>query len=264
MPFKKFKGGKLPPVHKADHVSLSDFLDKATVWPSVPAKGWEFAVNPASWGMLGNDLWGDCTCAGIYHLLQAQSANTGNPLTGTTEQALALYSEVTGFDPNAGPSGNNPTDNGAVLTDILTAVQKNGLEMTDATGKVVTVEIVGWAALDITSLPQTRYAAYTFGGTYEGYNLPEQCEQDTTNWNFAPGLPIAGGHCVPRPGQGADGGPLISWGMRIPSSNGFAMSYRDEGYVVISKIWLNAQGQSPVGLDLNSLVAAMQKFGAIQ
>jgi hypothetical protein len=186
------------------------------------------------------------------HLIQGQSSNTGNPLTATTAQALALYSAVTGFDPND-PS----TDQGTVLTDLLTYIQKNGVEMNNSTGKPVTVEVVGSASLDISSVAQMRYAAYTFGGNYLGINCPEQCEQDTSNWNFAPGLPIAGGHCIPQEGEGGAGGKIVSWGMVIPCSNGFLLSYLEEGYVVITKAWLNAQGKSPTGLDLNSLVAAM-------
>jgi hypothetical protein len=207
--------------------------------------------------MLGNDQWGDCAEAGILHLIQAQSVNTGNPLSATTDQALALYSAVTGFDPNAGPSGNNPTDNGTALTDLLTYVKANGVEMTDSTGKTVTVEIVGSASLDISSVGQMRYAAYTFGGNYLGINCPEQCVDDTDNWNFAPGLPIAGGHCISEEGEGAAGGKIVSWGMVIPASLGFLLSYLEEGYVICSKAWVNAQDKSPTGLDLNGLLAAM-------
>ena len=91
------KFGRLPVKRLLKMPSLGDFLDKATTWPAVPPQGWENAVDPATWGMLGNDQYGDCACAGILHLIQGQSANTGNPLTGTTRQALALYSGVTGF-----------------------------------------------------------------------------------------------------------------------------------------------------------------------
>jgi len=263
MPFNRFKGGKKSPVHKPWHVALSDHLDRAATWPPVPAKGWEYAVDPSAWGMLGNvpdpanppqipDGVGDCGPAGILHLIQGQSANTGNPLTATTAQALALYSAVTGFnvnDPNS--------DQGTVLTDLLTYIQSNGVEMTDATGKTATVEVEGWASLDITSSALLRYAAYTFGGSYLGIQCPQQCEDDTTNWNFAPGLPPAGGHCIPQEGQGAAGGKIVSWGMVIPCSIGFLSAYLDEGYIVVTKAWLNAQQKSPTGLDLNGLVAAM-------
>ena len=252
------KFGRKAPRRLLSMPALGDFLDKAISWPSVPAQGWENAVNPSLWGILGNDLWGCCAESGILHLIQGQSSNTGAPLSATTDQALALYSAVTGFNQSAGPSGSNPTDQGTALTDLLTYIQKNGVEMTDATGKTVTVEVIGSASLDISSVAQMRYAAYTFGGNYLGINCPQQCETETSNWNFASGLPIAGGHCIPQEGEGAAGGKIVSWGMVIPVSTGFMLGYLEEAYCVITKSWLNAQGQSPTGLDLNGLVAAMQ------
>ena len=50
--------------------------------------------------------------------------------------------------------------------------------------------------------------------------------------------------------------------MVIPASTGFLISYLEEAYIVITKAWLNAQGKSPTGLDLNSLVAAMKGLTA--
>lgn len=250
-----YKLGKLAPKRLLKMTSLGDFLGLATVWPVVPPQGWEAAVEPDAWGVLGNDQYGDCACAGIMHLIQAQSANAGNPLHSTTDQTLALYSAVTGFNPD-----DPNTDQGTVLTDLLTYIQKNGLEMTDATGKVVTVEIVGSASLDITSIAQMRYATYLFGGTYLGIGCPNECESDTDNWNFPAGLPLAGGHCITRVGEGSQGGQIISWGMRIPFSNAFWTGYGDEAYCVLTKSWLNAQQKSPSGLDLDGLVSAMKSL----
>ena len=153
------------------------------------------------------------------------------------------------------------TDNGTVLTDLLTYIQKNGVEMTDATGKQVTVEVVGSAALDISSVQQRRYATYVFGGSYLGINCPAEAEQDTTNWVDWPSSPIAGGHCVVQEGEGSAGGKTISWGMVIPTANSFYNAYLEEGYCVVTKSWLNAQGKSPTGLDLDGLVSAMKSLG---
>jgi hypothetical protein len=176
----------------------------------------------------------------------------------TTAQALALYSAVTGFDPNAGPSGNNPTDNGGVLTIALDYWKNTGFEVTTRSGKSRLSQIVGWASLDISSFALMRWAAYTFGGSYLGIQCPQQCEDDTTNWNFAPGLPSAGGHCIDQAGEGSQGAKMRSWGLFIPASAGFMGSYIDEGYIVVSDTFLNQQNVDPLGINLNSLVAAMK------
>ena len=255
MPFTRFKGGKLPPRRSLKLPSLGDFLDKSASWPSVPAHGWEYAVRPSDWDMLGNDRVGDCAEAGAIHLAQAQSANAGNPLHGTTEQALALYSAITGYNPSD-PS----SDQGTVLVDLLNYWQKNGIEMTDSSGKTVLNRIVGYAALDITSVAQRRYAAYVFGGAYLGINCPQSAEQDTSDWNYVPGSPILGGHCVVQVGEGALGGKTVSWGKVIPTTAEFYAQYLDEGYIVVTESWLNEQGKSPSGLDLDGLVAAMKSI----
>lgn len=253
MSFTRFKGGKLPPRRSLRIPALGDFLDNAATWPSVPARGWEFAVDPSAWGMLGNDQYGDCGPAGAMHLAQAQSSNAGNPLHATTEQTLALYSALTGFNPTD-PS----TDQGTVLVDLLNYWRDTGIEMTDAAGKAVLNKIVGYASLDISSVAQRRYAAFVFGGAYLGINCPQSAEQDTSNWTYQAGSPIAGGHCVVQVGEGAVGGKTISWGLVIPTTNGFYAAYLDEGYITVTESWLNAQGKSPSGLDLDGLVSAMK------
>jgi hypothetical protein len=248
-----FKYGKHAPLRKLGLPALGDFLDKATTWPTVPAQGWEYAVPQSALSILGNDQWGDCTCAGVMHLIQALSYNVNKPIQPTTAEALALYTATTGFDVNAGPSGSNPTDNGAACTTVLDYWQKTGVTAGGALHK-----IVGYASLDVSSLAQLRYAAFTFGGLYLGINCPAECQRNTNNWDFAPGLPIEGGHCIVQLGQGADGGHVDSWGMNIPVSNQFILGYVDEAYVVISPDWLNQQGKSPSGLDLDGLLAAMK------
>lgn len=251
----KFKFGKKAPHRLMSTPSLGDFMTKATEWPAVPAMGWEAKVADSDWGVLGNSTWGCCAEAGLMHLVQAQSANVGNPLHSTEAQTLALYSAATGFNPNDPES-----DQGTVLSEILGFIKKNGLEMLDSTDKTVTVEIVGFASLDISSISQTRYATYIFGGSYLGINCPQQCEDDLSNWNFGPGLPLAGGHCISRVGEGSAGGKIVSWGKVIPFSNQFWTSYGDEGYIVLTKAWINDQNKSPSGLDLDGLLAAMKSL----
>lgn len=247
------KLGKKAPRRLMSTPSFGDFIDKATSWPSVSPRGWEYAVPPSQLEMLGNDQYGDCAEAGAMHLIQVETANTGNPLHGTLQQTLDLYSALTGFDPN-----NPDTDQGTDLLTLLQYWKSQGISVTDAKGQVVKHTILGWASLDISSVAQMRYVNDVFGGTYLGINCPQSAENDTSNWVVVPNSPIIGGHCVNGTGQGRAGGHLISWGLNIPFQWAFPLAYLDEGYVVVSSLWVNNQGKSPSGMDLNGLLAAMK------
>ena len=222
------------------------------------SRGWEYAVPAGKLEILGNDLWGDCVCAAIMHFIQTETANVGTPLHGTLEQTLALYSAITGFDPKSGPPDNNPTDQG---TDWLAANQywqKNGVEVTDATGKVVIHKILGFASLDVASIAQMRYASDIFGGLQFGIRCPQSALQNTKDWQWDPKSPIEGGHGINNTGQGGAGGHIQSWGLDIPYSWQFMLNVLDEAYAIVSPFWLNMQGKAPSGLDLNGLLAAFK------
>lgn len=255
-----FKLGRRRPMRLATVPALSDFLTQASEWPAVPAQGWEYAVPASDLEMLGNDQWGDCAEAGAMHLIQSSTYNSGYRLRATLQQTLDLYTAVTGFDPNAGPSGSNSTDNGTVLTQLLQYWKTEGIKVTDPNGQVVTDKILGWASLDISSVAQYRYAAYTFGGTYLGINCPENYLQETDNWVYDPSSPIAGGHCINGPGEGSVGFHIQSWGMNIPGQWSALLSTLEEGYIVVRENWVSQQGQSPSGLDLNGLLDACKKI----
>jgi hypothetical protein len=231
-----YKLGKKAPRRSMATPAFGDFLDKATTWPTVAPQGWEYFAG--DFEMLGNDQYGDCAEAGAMHLIQAQTSATGNPLKGTLQQTLDLYTAVTGFNPS-----NPATDQGTDLLTLLQYWKSTGITVTDAQGKPFVHKILGWASLDLTSIAQIRYANYIFGGTYLGINCPQS--------------PSIGGHCIPGMGQGAAGGHVVSWGMCIPFTWSFMLNYLEEGYVVLSEQWLNSAGKSPSGLDLNGLTAAM-------
>jgi hypothetical protein len=249
----EFKLGKLEPKHIVSTPAFGDYLDKATTWPSVKAQGWEYAPDLGPMEMLGNDQYGDCAEAGAMHLIQAQTANAGRPLHGTLAQTLDLYSEVTGFKQNDPDS-----DQGTCLLDLLRYWKSTGITVTNAQGQPVVHKILGWASLDLSSIAQVRYANFLFGGTYLGIQCPQSAEDDTSNWTDVPNSPVIGGHCITGVGQGAAGGHIISWGLSIPFSWAFFLRRADEGYVVVSPEWVNAQGKSPSGLDLNGLLAALK------
>jgi hypothetical protein len=256
------KLGKKKARHSMFTPAFGDFLPKATEWPAVGARGWEYAVPAGLLEMLGNDQYGDCGEAGAMHFIQTETANAGTPLHGTLAQTLALYTAVSGFNPNAAPApdGSNPTEQGTDLLTLLQYWKSTGIAVTDANGKTVMHKILGWAALDLTSIAQMRYACDIFGGLYLGIQCPESAIQNPNNWTWNPNSPIAGGHCINQVGQGGAGGKIQSWGADIPFTWEFALNTLDEAYVVVSPFWLNQQGKAPSGLDLNGLLAAFKNF----
>ena len=254
------KLGKKAPRRLLKTLAFGDFMDRTASIPAVAAQGWEYAPVPITLGMLSNDSIGDCVIAAAMHYAQVETANTGNPLTPTAELAVQTYSVITGYEPSQTDSqGNNPTDQGTDFESQLFPHWKNtGIPMLDKNGKQVMHKILGFAALDLTSIAQQRYANFTFGGLLMGINCPQSALDDTSNWIYDPNSPIVGGHGINMVGQGAAGWHIDSWGLSIPGQWTFSRKLADEMYCVVSNLWLNQQGKSPSGLDLNGLLATMK------
>jgi hypothetical protein len=196
----------------------------------------------------------NCVIAAMMHYAQEETANTSNPLTPTRQLTVEVYSAVTGYDPKD-PS----TDQGTAWTDALAYWKKHGIPLLDKNGKEVIHQIFGWASLDLGSVAQQRYACDLFGGTLMGIQCPRSAEDDTSNWTYVPDSPIVGGHGINRAGQGGAGWHIGSWGLWIKGTWEFSLKLADEDYVVATESWINSEtGQSPSGLDLNGLLAAMK------
>jgi hypothetical protein len=247
-----FKLGKLAPKLLLSTPAFGDYIDRATTWPVVKPRGWEYAVPASKLDILANDVLGDCVIAAMMHHAQAETANTSNPLTPTRQLTVETYSAITGYDPKD-PS----TDQGTCYSDALAYWKLHGIPLLDSKGHEVIHQILGWASLDLSSIAQQRYACDLFGGTLMGIQLPQSAENCTSNWTVVPGSPLVGGHGVNRVGQGTDGWHLGSWGMWIPGTWEFSLKYADEDYVVWSPAWVDAQtGKTPSGVNLNRLIAA--------
>src|SRR5271168_1330404 len=111
-----FKLGLKPFVPGQVPLRLATYLDFAKL-PTPPANFGHLDLI-SSWGMLGNDQWGDCAEAAACHQEMLWAEEGKKPAQFTTTSALANYSDLTGFNPNSGPSGNNPTDQGTNLGDL--------------------------------------------------------------------------------------------------------------------------------------------------
>jgi hypothetical protein len=238
-------------------LSVGEFLTGAL--PSVPdVVDWLSAV--PDWPMYGNDEWGDCVWAEIGHAIESTTAyGQGTPVLVTDEDVLKGYSDVTGFDPNAGPPGSNPTDQGTVMQDALDYWRKTG---------VGGHTIVAFAEVNVADLDEVAECIYLFDGVHIGFDFPNSAMQQ-----FDAGQPWDvvdddggndGGHAVfgglrrqqvlavVRDGAGVIVGfEVLTWGKRQLMTAAFWRKYVREAWVTVDRAWVNAAGQTPVpGVDL--------------
>lgn len=241
-----FKFGRLPEDTSKPRLTLAPHLTAVT-----PPASADWYSHVQAWGVLGNRDWGDCVFAGNGHIIEQQTAyGEGGEFIVTDQEALLEYSLVTGFDPNAGPPGENPTDQGALIQDGLADLRKNGLA-----GQKITA----FARVNETSQTEVKTALAEFGAMSFGVNLP-QSAMDQFNagqmWSVvSDDGGILGGHCVT--GFGYDDGSvyLVSWGRVVPATWDWLAKYCDEAWAIVSAQWAGMGGKDPEGVDLAGLGA---------
>jgi hypothetical protein len=200
-------------------------------------------------GMLGNDNWGDCVEAGDGHIIEQQTkVGQGTEVVVTDAQVLNAYSAITGFDPNAGPPGSNPTDQGTEIQAGLDYLRRTGL---------AGHKITAFAQLDPTNMTDVRVAVSEFGCISIGLAFPSSAMDQFNNgqpWDVVPGSPIEGGHCVIIAGYDATYLYLYTWGavqrMTYAFWNEYVAGNGGEAWAVISQDWINAStGKDVEGVD---------------
>jgi hypothetical protein len=198
-------------------------------------------------GMLGNDQYGDCVFAANGHIVEQQTAlGQGKEVPVTTQQALAEYSKVTGFDPND-PS----TDNGAMVQDGLNDLRKSGL---------AGHKIAAFAEISVSDMNTVKNAVAEFGVVDIGFNVPASAMNQ-----FNAGQPwdvvshdggIEGGHCVIVCGYDSKYLYVYTWNAVQKMTYAFWNKYVEEAWAPISQDWVNAStGLDPDKVDMSDLGA---------
>ena len=249
------KLGKRP--HRAD--SRIPHMTDATQGqlPSPPKTVNWYADSPADgWGILGNDAWGDCVEAAAFHCIEQLSNYAGSPVVGTEQETLALYSAITGFDPN-----DPNTDQGTYVLGhggLIEYWAKHGITIGGANNKVS-------GFLQITHKDPKRWqqGIWIFGGLLLGFMVPESLmAADTVPdvWEQFSG-PMAGGHEIWINGYETVAGrttyDLISWGQRYRATEEFLLNLMDEAVVVVDPAEMNARGVNAAGLSMAQLLTDM-------
>lgn len=250
-----YKLGRLPRDYSRFAPTLDDYRSRAGL-PVVQATAdVDRATEVSQWPMYDNDTLGDCTVAGIAHVIGAMAVYGGHPLPlFANTEIVRVYSAVSGYDPQTGAN-----DNGANMQTVLDYIKSDGI--TDTTGKVH--KIVAYAAFrnpkDTTLLAEVLN---TFGAAYVGIDCPASAQTEFGKlWTWQPTSPIEGGHAIGfhrREPLTATGSIVYStWGALQPATPEFHEHYSEESWAVVSQDWLEANGDSPEGLNVTQLLADM-------
>lgn len=248
----RFKLGRAFGIRHPVLPRMSAFLQTVDL-PALPIKqDWYSSV--ASWGMLRNDVEGDCTIACVGHMAQQESIYAEVPAEiMTDEEAESQYMALSGYDP-ARPE----TDTGLYEGDVGKHWLKQGFTVG---GKLD--QIVGFADCDIRDDDELKYSILLTGNAMLGIMLPRKAELDLSLWDV-PTNPddaeLIGGHCIPVMGWDQDHYFAVSWGQLVPVTKAFLWKYLLETHATLTHRWMNAKGTTPAGVSWDFLVAASRRF----
>jgi hypothetical protein len=237
------KLGKHAPTFDHRTLMFGNYLTSALA-PPPPAVN--YAKSISTWPMMGNDKYGDCTCAAAGHMIEEWTSNNGKPVTPTDQQILTAYKHF---------AGNNP-DAGANMLQVLKYWRKTG---------IANHKISAFVQLEPKSQIQAQDAVDLFGSCYIGLALPNFAVVPGTNfltipWVVPPQGPVGdaapnmnNGHCVPAVAYDQRNLYVVTWGALKSMSWQFYNAYMDEAFAVLSPDWLNAKEVAPSGFNLAAL-----------
>jgi len=217
---------------------------RTTPLPKHPAQfGHENLVK--SWGMLGNDRYGDCVFAGAAHETIMLNLEAQRALKFSDDAVLSDYAAVTGFRKND-PS----TDQGTNVRDAMKYRQSTGI--VDASG--ARHRIGAYVSIDVEDIDSMLEAIYLFGCIGIGVRFPNSA-MDQFNagkpWSVVRRSRVEGGHYVPLVAK-RDMLMCVTWGKLQPVTDSFIQTYCDEAWAFISPEALTG-GKSLEGFDAATL-----------
>jgi hypothetical protein len=211
--------------------------------------------------MLANDRVGDCVIAMMLHSIESFHLDAGTtPPSFTDEDALMLYSDITGYVP-----GDPNTDHGTNEADAMAAWER-GLPRTSDNARHT---IVGTVAVDPTNLTEVKVAIDEFGALQLAVALPVTA-QGQSEWKIV-GDPVTdpdaapgswGGHGIPAREYDPETLSVVTWAKEILVTNEFFRTYMVEAHVVVTQEMLGRSGVGPSGLKWDDLVADIRQFQA--
>ncbi len=214
--------GRLPARHDSRRRGHAHRLF-AALPPAPPSVDWTNGIG--AWGMMRNDVLGDCTIAACGHAIQVVTlAATDAIVTPSDDVVLSLYEKWDGYHP-ADPA----SDQGGVELDVLQDWERDGFD-----GHA----LLGFVSPDPRNLDQVKQAITHFGGVYMGAELPVSAQTQEV-WDVTPADGhIWGGHCMHAPSYDRDTVSFITWGQRKRATWNWWLKYVDECHALLLQEWL--------------------------
>lgn len=240
--------GKQAAKYDSRTLKLARYLDLSAL-PTPPASTTRSSA-VAEWPMYANDRIGDCTCAGMAHMVEFWlGLSRLTDFSVTEADVIAAYTAIAGYDPQTGAN-----DNGAVELDVLSYWTNTGIG-----GH----RISAYAAVNLANRDLVRAACWLFDGLYIGCALPASA-QGQPSWEYRPetgsqAYPGSwGGHCVNVVDYDETGVTVVTWGKTLHMSWDFWDHYVDEAYAIIAPEAFANNGNTIEGFNVQALVADLE------
>jgi hypothetical protein len=203
-----------------------------------PPRSLDYSNKVKNYPMALNDTYGDCTIAGVIHMLQLVYAEIGEEFVYPGDEAVKeAYFQLSGG-----------SDSGLVERSVLQTWMKDGLFGN---------KISAYAPVNIKNRNEMMAAIYLFGSVYLGVEMPPNAEtqfEQHEPWHIVnfPEEP-SGGHCVIATGYNRFGIDIITWGATESMTWGWWEAYGSEAWVVIPEIFVEADHGPVWNIDILAL-----------
>lgn len=234
------KFGRLPALIPAGLRDLTYYaagpLPKAPASVAVP--------EVASWGMLGNDTYGDCGVAGAEHGFMAAASDVHQAEHfPADQQCVNYYLTYTGGQ-----------DSGVVLSQFLAYVRQNGY-----LGHTVSA----YAPVAVQDIPTLQFAVDAYDFAYCGITVSQEMLQafnDGQPWTLDNVLADPeGGHCVPVVAYDSAWLYIVTWGQIQKVAYSAWHHIADEAWAVLTGELVAAKTDGH-GINLAALQADLSRL----
>lgn len=236
-PFRSnFRLGKKPPKVDSRTLQLRKYL-RPRLLPAPLAEDDHYS-RITKWGMLGNDVRGDCVLASSAHHILGMTTYADKPWCPTEAQVIQLYDRM------------SPHDDGLSILDTLNVWRQTGLW-----GDVITAFLQGATG----DSAEYKQGLRLFGGIKMGLALPD--DNIYGPWTRVSGPPSPyNGHDVVGLGYDATYIYVISWGAVMKMTYDFFRAYNDEWYIVLSQDFISSGGLTHEGFNWDNLQADFKEI----